>query len=100
MDAHLKLLADASLEVAAAEDALAEGAFHSAVERLEQADVALAELRERWAGMSAAEKAVVGSAAQGVRARRDAAQHQIPPLSALTVGTPVSDPEQDSDPDQ
>ena len=99
MDVHLKLLADASLDVADAEEALDEGAFQRAGERVDAAGLALAELRERWIAMSAGERAVVGPAAKAVRARLDAAARRLPKLSALTVGTPVEDPEQDTEPE-
>ena len=98
MDAHLKLLADASLEVGAAEEDLAEEAFHRAQDRLDAARTTLAELRERWPAMSAAERGVVGPAAQGVRERLDSAAARVPRLSALTVAAPVVDPEQDEEP--
>jgi hypothetical protein len=98
MDVHLKLLADASLEVAAAEEALDEQAFHTAGDRLDAAAVVLADLRERWPGMSAPERAVVGPAAKEVRDRLDAARRRIPRLSALTQGSPVADAEQDEEP--
>ncbi len=99
MNAHLKLLADASLAVSAAEDDLGESAFHRAQDQLDSARETLAELRTRWPDMSAAERGVVGPAAQGVRARLDATAARVPRLSALTVGAPVVDPEQDQDPE-
>jgi hypothetical protein len=98
MDAHLKLLADASLEVAAAEEALGEGAFHTARDRLDAAGVALGDLRERWLAMSSAERLVVGPAAREVRSRMDAAGARLPRISALSVGAPVEDPEQETEP--
>jgi hypothetical protein len=98
MDAHLKLLADASLEVAAAEDALGEAAFHTARDRLDAAGSVLAELRAQWPAMSAAERVVVGPAAQEVRTRLDAARARVPRLSALSEGAPVEDPEQETEP--
>ena len=98
MDAQLKLLADASLEAAAAEDALAEAAHHAAVERLDAAAAGLEELRSAWPAMSAAQRAVVGPPAAAVRSRIDAARARVPRLSALSVGTPVSDPEEETEP--
>jgi hypothetical protein len=98
MDAHLKLLADASLEVSAAEEALGEGAFHTARDRLDTAGVALGDLRDRWLAMSSAERMVVGPAAREVRARLDAAGARVPRLSALSVGAAVEDPEQETEP--
>jgi hypothetical protein len=97
-DVHLKLLADASLEAGAAEEALAEAAYHTALERLDGAAASLAGLREAWPGMSAGERAVIGPSASAVRARLDAARTRIPRLSALTVGTPESDPDEEREP--
>jgi hypothetical protein len=99
MDAHLKLLADASLEVSAAEEALEDGAFHTARDRLDSAGGVLTALRERWPEMSAAERGLVGPAAREVRERLDAAGRRVPRLSALSDGAPVEDPEQDAEPD-
>src|SRR5215213_9078665 len=98
MDAHLKLLADASLEVAADEEALDEGAFHTARDRIDAAGVALGDLRERWLAMSSAERIVVGPAAREVRVRLDAATARVPRLTALSEGAPVEDPEQETEP--
>jgi hypothetical protein len=99
MDVHLKSLADASLEVAAAETSVAEEAFHSAGEQLDAAALRLADLRAAWPDMSAAERIVVGPSAASVRVRLDAARAQIPRLSALSVGAAVSDPEEEQQPD-
>ena len=98
MDANLKLLADASLDVAAAEEAVGDGAFHTAREHLDAAGVLLADLRARWLEMPAAERVVVGPAAREVRLRLDAAGARVPRLSALSEGAPVEDPEQETEP--
>ena len=98
MDAHLKLLADASLEVSAAEEALADEAFHTARDRLDAAAAVLADLREKWPGMDAGERALVGPAASQVRRRLDAAGARVPKLSALSEGAPVADAEQEEAP--
>lgn len=98
MDVYLKLLADASLEAADAEEALDAAAFHTAVERLDNVALQLAELREAWPQMSAGERAVVGPGAAAVRERLDAGRARVPRLSALSVGTAVSDPEEDEEP--
>jgi hypothetical protein len=98
MDALLKLLADASLDVTAAEEALDAAAFHTAVERLDEAAVRLDALRAAWPTMSGPERAVVGPSAASVRTRLDAGRTRIPKLSALSVGTAVNDPDQDSEP--
>lgn len=99
MDANLKLLAEASIDVAAAEDALAERAFHTARDRLDAVDVTLEELRGRWLRMGAAERAVVTPAAKEIRARLDAAARQVPKVSALSQGGEEHDPEQETEPD-
>jgi hypothetical protein len=98
MDTHLKLLADSSLTVAAAEEALAEGAHHAATEHLDTAVAALAELRAAWPAMTTAQRALVAVPAADVRARSDAVRARIPRLSALTLGSAESDPEEDEEP--
>lgn len=99
MDVHLKLLADASLEVTAAEEAVAEAAFQSARDRADAAAGALSALRAAWPAMGAAERAVVGPAAAGVRGRLDAVARGIPRASALSEGPAEVDPEQELEPD-
>ncbi len=99
MDVSLKQLADASLEVTAAEEAVEEAAFHTARERLDDAEAVLADLRTRWPEMSAVERGVVGPAAKAVKDRSDAAGRRIPRLSALSEGAPVVDAEQDEAPE-
>ena len=99
MNAELKLLAGASLDVSAAEDAVAEGATLLARERLDSAASILADLRTAWPEMGPAARAVVGPAARDVRERLDALSARMPKVSALSVGTAVVDPEQDQDPD-
>ena len=100
MDHHLKQLADVSLAVAEAEEALAEEALHLASERLDDAREGLAALRARWPEMSAAERRVVGETARPVRARLDAAAAKVPrlrPVSEMAVAE--VDPEQEADPE-
>lgn len=99
MDAHLKLLADASLEVSAAEEASREAAWTTARERLDAAAGALATLRERWATMSAGERAIVGASARTVRDRLDAVACRVPRRTALVEVAPELDPEQESEPE-
>ena len=99
MDAELKLLAVASLDVAAAEDALEEDAPLLARERVDAAAAALADLREAWPAMGPAARAVVGPAARDVRGRLDAVSARLPKLSALSVGSAVTDPEEDLEPE-
>jgi len=100
MDDLLKLAADAGVEVTAAEAALEEGAAGAAREALDRADDALAALRERWGGMSAAQRVVIGEAAGAVRARRDLLAARIPPVRTVTDGVAELDPEQERDPAQ
>jgi hypothetical protein len=98
MDEHLKLLADASLEVEAAEEAIGDDAFLTARERLDTAGAVLEDLRSRWPAMGAAERALVGPAAKDVRVRLDAASARLPRFSALTETAAVVDREQDEEP--
>jgi hypothetical protein len=99
MDAHLKLLADIGLALNEAEDAAGAGEVTQASEALDGADADLATLRERWAGMSAAERAVVGPAASQLRARLDDTRKRLPKRTALSEGAPEVDPDQDRDPE-
>jgi hypothetical protein len=99
VDEELKLLAEASLDVAAAEDALEESAFHTARERLDAVDVKLEELRRRWLKMSEAQRGLITPAAKEIRARLDAAAKRVPKVSALSQGAEESDPEQETEPD-
>jgi hypothetical protein len=99
MDASLKLLADASLAVTEAEEAIEEGAFTTARDRLDAAGTVLGELRSAWPQMSGGERAVVGPAARTVRERLDAAGARVPRVRALSETAPVADPEQDEAPD-
>jgi hypothetical protein len=94
----LTRLADASLETDAAETALAEGAFHQASERLDAADAVLDELRAAWPEMPAPVRAIVGPSAAELRRRIARGRQQVPRLSALTVGSAVSDPEEEEAP--
>ncbi len=100
VDGHLKLLAGASLAVSDAEDALAEGAFHRASERLDTARDDLAELRDRWPAMSGSERRLIGGTARPVRERLDAAAARVPRLRPVSeMAAPVADPEQELDPE-
>jgi hypothetical protein len=94
----LTRLADASLDVEAAEAALADGAHRTAADALDRAAASLDDLREAWPGMSAATRAVVGAPAGDLRRRIDEARRRLPRRSALSVGTAVSDPEEDEEP--
>jgi len=99
MDALLKLAADAGHHVSTAEEALDEGAHDAARDALDRAADTLADLRGRWATMSAAERTVVGSAARTVRERMDAAAARVPARRTLSEGAAEADPEQDAEPD-
>ncbi len=99
MDALLKELADASLALGAAEEALAEAANSTARDRLDDAAAILAALRGRWPALSTAERAVVGKTAAPLRARLDAAQARLPKVSALREVVTEPDPEQESEPE-
>jgi hypothetical protein len=95
---HLKVLAEASLAVERAEAAAGEGAFTAAREALDDAERDLTTLRGRWAGMSAAERTLVGRAAAPVKQRLDALARRMPRVSALSEAAPEHDPEQERDP--
>jgi hypothetical protein len=94
----LTVLAEASLAVADAETAVDEGAHHAATERLDEAELGLAELREAWPGMTGSQRAVVGPGAAELKQRIESARRRIPRLSALSVGTAESDPDEESEP--
>jgi hypothetical protein len=95
---HLKVLAEASLAVERAEAAAGDGAFTAAREALDEAELELAALRERWPTMSAAERTLVGRAAAPVRRRLDTLAGRMPRSSALSDAAPEDDPEQERDP--
>lgn len=99
MDELLKRLAEASLALGAAEEALEESAAGTAEEHLDEADAILADLRARWKDMSRPERAIVGTNAAPLRERLDAARRRIPKRSALSEAAPVVDPEEDADPE-
>lgn len=99
MDALLKELADASMAVGEAEEALDDGGNLTARERLDDAAAILAELRRRWPELSGPERAVVGKTAAPLRARLDAAQARLPKLSALREVAARPDPEDEADPE-
>jgi hypothetical protein len=98
MDAHLKVLAEASLTLERAETAAGEGAFTAAREALDEAEHGLQLLRERWPEMASSERVVVGRTAAPIRQRLDALQARLPRVSALTQAAPEHDPEQEQDP--
>jgi len=95
---HLKLLADASLQVEAAEAAIAETAYQNAREALDVAEEHLAELREAWPEMGSAERQIVGKTATPLKARIDAAAKLIPKRTTLTEVAEEADPEQEIEP--
>ena len=80
MDTHLKLLAEASLQVTAAEEAIAETAYEQARESLEGAE------------------AIIAGTATPLKARIDAATKLIPKRVALTEVAMEADPEQEIEP--
>ena len=100
MDALLKELADASMALGAAEEALEEGAHTSARDQLDDAAARLGVLRERWPELSGAERALVGKTAAPLRTRLDAARARLPKAAALTEVAPApADPEEDEEPE-
>jgi hypothetical protein len=99
MDDLLKLAADAGHEISTAEEALEENAHDAARDALDRAADHLTELRGRWPGMSAPERAIVGPAAKAVRARLDAAAARVPARRTLSEGAAEVDPEEESEPE-
>ena len=99
MGGHLELLAEASLAVAAAEQAVGETAWQTARDRIDAAAAALDELRTAWPAMTAAERAVVGPSAKSVRDRLDAAAARVPRHSVLAAIPAEDDPEQETEPE-
>ncbi len=98
MSLHLKTLADASLDVGAAEAAVGDGAWQGATEALDRAGMALDELRAAWPDLNAAERAVVGPSAADLKQRGEEARRRIPKVTALSVGAAERDPEEDEEP--
>jgi flavin-binding protein dodecin len=99
MDTLLKLAADAGHEVSTAEEAVEDGAHDAARDALDRASDTLAELRERWADMSSAERAIVGPAAKSVRERLDAVAARLPVRRTLSEGAAEADPEEEAEPE-
>lgn len=97
MDALLKRLADVSIALGAAEEALDEGANTTAREHLDIADEGLAELREQWPQMDATTRNIVGGAAGPLRERADAARKRLPRFSALAAVEPTPEDLADED---
>jgi hypothetical protein len=100
MDALLKRLAEAGLALTEAEEAAGAGELGQAADALDRADAVLGGLRSAWAAMSAPERAVVGPAATDLRARLDRTRARLPKRSALSVGAPERDPDEEIDPAQ
>jgi hypothetical protein len=98
VDGYLKLLAEAGLALAEAEDAAGDGEIGLADEALDRADAALAALREAWPGMASGERRVVGRAAAPLSARLDRTRARLPARRALSEGTPERDPDEEVDP--
>jgi len=100
MDDLLKLAADAGHDVSNAEEAIEEGAHDTARDALDRAADLLADLRARWPGMSAPERAVVGPSAKAIRERLDAVAARIPARKTLSQAPVEVDPEQEDEPEE
>jgi hypothetical protein len=100
VDAYLKLLAEAGLELSAAEEAAGCGEIGQAGDALDRAGEALAGLRADWPAMTPAERAIVGRAAAPLRARLDDVRARLPKRVALSEGAPERDPDEEVDPAQ
>lgn len=82
---HLKTLADASLGLADAEDAIEAAAWQTAAGHLDGASAHLEELRAAWPAMNGAERALVARTATPLRERLEAARRLIPASTALAT---------------
>ena len=100
VDAYLKLLADAGLELTRAEEAAGSGEIGQADEALDRAGEALAALRADWPAMTQPQRAIVGRAAAPLRARLDDVRRRLPKRVALSEGAPERDPDEEVDPAQ
>jgi hypothetical protein len=100
VDAYLKLLADAGLALTNAEEAADSGETTQAIDALDHAAQALADLRTAWPGMSAPQRAIVGPAAASLRQRQDGTRARLPKRAALSEGAPERDPDEETDPAQ
>jgi hypothetical protein len=98
VDAYLKLLADAGLEVTRAEEAADAGEAGEATDALDRAATKLADLRAGWPGMTKPERAIVGPAASPLRDRLDRTRARLPKRVALSEGAPERDPDEEVDP--
>jgi hypothetical protein len=98
VDAYLKLLADAGLELTRAEQAAHEGDAGDAAEALDRAAAALADLRAGWPQMTPPQRAIVGPAAAPLRERLDRTRARLPRRAALSEGAPERDPAEEVDP--
>jgi hypothetical protein len=98
VDAYLKLLADAGLDLTRAEDAADAGEHGEAVDALDRAGDTLARLRADWPAMTPPERAIVGPAAAPLRERLDRTRARLPKRRALSEGAPERDPDEELDP--
>jgi hypothetical protein len=90
VDAYLKLLADAGLDLTRAEDAADAGEHGEAVDALDRAG--------DWPAMTPPERAIVGPAAAPLRERLDRTRARLPKRRALSEGAPERDPDEELDP--
>jgi hypothetical protein len=98
VDAELKQLAEVGLAVTTAEEAIEQAAFIEAAEALDRAAGGLARLRARWPALSPPTRALIGRTAAPLRARLDNAKQRLPTRTALTLGAPECDLDEDVDP--
>ena len=98
MDAYLKLLADAGLELTRAEEAAGDGEIGQAGDALDGAAEKLAELRAGWPAMTPPQRKIVGPAAAPLRERLDRTRARLPRRVALSEGAPERDPDEEVDP--
>ena len=78
VDVYLKLLADAGLALADAEEAAGAGENGQAGEAIDRSDEALTALRDAWGAMSPAERTLVGRTAAPMQVVRSASARPFP----------------------
>src|SRR4029079_17752722 len=98
VDVYLKLLADAGLALADAEEAAGAGENGQAAEATDGWNETLTALRDAWGAMSPAERTLVGRTAAPMRARLDRLRGALPQRGALRAGAPGRESDEEIDP--
>jgi hypothetical protein len=98
MDLHLPLLADVNFHVGIAEEACDEGAWVTARNNLDKAEVSFEELRGYWPDFDATERGLFAAMVAPVRARYEATLRRVPVVAAISQGEPEADAEDETPP--